>query len=66
MNNKVTRGQTYRLFKKMKEKLGQTFFSVRVIDLWNELNDTDSTVSADSVTAFNPFTANVPETQSTV
>jgi len=30
--------------------LRQKFFSARVVDLWNELDD--STVSADSVTAF--------------
>ena len=46
----VTRGHRYKLFKKMKGTLGQTFFSARVVDLWNELDD--STVSVDSVTAF--------------
>jgi len=34
----------------MKGTLGQKFFSSRVVDLWNELDD--STLSADSITAF--------------
>ena len=48
--SKVTRGQRYRLFKKREGTLGQKFFSARVVDLWNALDD--STVSADNVTAF--------------
>ena len=39
----------YKLFKKRKGTLGQEFFSARVVDLWNELDD--STVSVDNVTA---------------
>ena len=38
------------LFKKRKGTLGQKFFSARVVDLWNELDD--STVSVDNVTVF--------------
>ena len=41
----------YKLFKKWKGTLGQKFFNARVVDLWNELDD--STVSADNVTDFN-------------
>src|SRR6218665_1639799 len=48
--SKVTRGHRYKLFKKRKGTLGQKFFSARVVDLWNELED--STVSVDNVTAF--------------
>src|SRR6218665_3258811 len=48
--SKVTRGHRYKLFKKRKGTLGQKFFSTRVVDLWNELDD--STVSVDNVTAF--------------
>ena len=40
----------YKLFKKSKGTLGHTFFSARVVDLWNELDD--STVSVDNVKAF--------------
>ena len=40
---KVTRGHIYKLFKKRKGTLGQKFFSARVVDLWNALDD--STVS---------------------
>src|SRR6218665_3970802 len=47
---KGTRGHRYKLFKKRKGTLGQKFFSARVVDLWNELDD--STVSVDNVTAF--------------
>src|SRR6218665_2299146 len=48
--SKGTRGHRYKLFKKRKGTLGQKFFSARVVDLWNELDD--STVSVDNVTAF--------------
>ena len=48
--SKLTRGHIYKLFKKRKETLGQKFFSGRVVDLWNELDD--STVSLDNFTAF--------------
>ena len=48
--SKITWGHRYKLFKKRKGILGQKFFSVRVIDLWNELDD--STVSVNNVTAF--------------
>ena len=48
--SKVTRGHRYKLFKKRKGTLGQTFFSARVVDLWNELDD--NTVSVDNVTVF--------------
>ena len=41
--SKGTRGHRYELFKKSKGTLGQKFFSARVVDLWNELDD--STVS---------------------
>jgi len=41
-------GHRYKLFKKRK---GQKFFSPRVVDLWNEMDD--STVSVDNATAFN-------------
>ena len=37
--SKVTRGHRYKLFKKTKGTLGQTFFSARVVDLWNEFDD---------------------------
>src|SRR6218665_3301523 len=47
---KVTRGHRYKLFKKRKGTLGQNIFSARVVDFWNELDD--STVSVDNVTAF--------------
>ena len=43
---KVTRGHGYKLFKKRKETIGQKSFSARVVDLWNELDD--STVSVDN------------------
>src|SRR6218665_2406714 len=46
--NKGTRGHRYKLFKKRKGTLGQKFFSARVVDFWNELDD--STVSVDNVT----------------
>src|SRR6218665_2030143 len=48
--SKGTRGHRYKLFKKRKGTIGQKFFSARVVDLWNELDD--STVSVDNVTAF--------------
>ena len=48
--SKVTRGHMYKLFKKRKGTLGQKFFSARVVDLWNWLDD--STVSVDNVAAF--------------
>src|SRR6218665_1051626 len=48
--SKGTRGHRYKLFKKRKGTIGQTFFSARVVDLWNELDD--STISVDNVTAF--------------
>ena len=48
--NKATRGHRYKLYKKPKGTLGQRFFSARVVDLWNGLDD--STVSVDTVTAF--------------
>jgi len=38
------------LFKKAKGSIGQKFFSARVVDLWNVFHE--STVSADSATAF--------------
>ena len=38
------------MFKKRKGTLAQEFFSARVVDLWNELDD--SNVSVDNVTAF--------------
>src|SRR6218665_2772809 len=47
--SKVTRGHRYRLFKKRKGTLEQTFYSARVVDLWNELDN--STASVVSVTA---------------
>src|SRR6218665_2803620 len=37
--SKVTRGHIYKLFKKRKGTLGQTFFNARVVDLWNALDD---------------------------
>ena len=48
--NKATQGHRYKLFKKPKGTLGQKFFSARVVDLWNSLDD--STVSVDTITAF--------------
>src|SRR6218665_1671572 len=48
--SKGTRGHRYKLFKKRKGTIGQKFFSARVVDLWDELDD--STVSVDNVTAF--------------
>ena len=48
--SKVSRGCRYKLFKKWKGTLGQKFFSARVVDLWNALDD--STVSVDNLTAF--------------
>src|SRR6218665_487166 len=48
--SKVTRGHRYKLFKKRKGTLGQKFFSARVVDIWNELDD--CTVSVDNVTVF--------------
>src|SRR6218665_3204327 len=48
--SKGTRGHKYKLFKKRKGTIGQKFFSARVVDLWNELDD--STVSVDNVPAF--------------
>jgi hypothetical protein len=48
--NKATRGHRYKLFKKPTGTLGQKFFSARVIDIWNGLDD--STVSVDTVAAF--------------
>src|SRR6218665_2458910 len=48
--SKGTRRHRYKLFKKRKGTLGQKFFSARVVDLWNELDD--STVSVDNVTVF--------------
>ena len=47
---KGTRRRRYKLFKKRKGTLGQKFFSARVVDLWNELDD--STVSVGYVTVF--------------
>ena len=44
------RGHRYKLFKKRKGTLGKTFFTARVVDLQNELDD--STVSVDNGTAF--------------
>src|SRR6218665_907757 len=44
--SKVTWGHRYKLFKKRKGTLGQKLFSARVVDLWNELDD--STVSVDN------------------
>ena len=44
--SKVTRGHRYKLFKKRKGTLGRKFFSARVVDLWNELED--STFSVDN------------------
>ena len=38
--SKVTRGHRCKLFKKRKGTLWQKFFSARVVDLWNELDDT--------------------------
>src|SRR6218665_546945 len=38
-SSKGTRGHRYKLFKKRKGTLGQNFFSARVVDLWNELDD---------------------------
>ena len=35
----VTRGHRCKLFKKRKGILGQKFFSARVVELWNELDD---------------------------
>jgi len=43
-------GQRYKLLKKRKGTLGQKFFNARVVDLWNELDD--STVSVDNVADF--------------
>ena len=43
--SKVTRGHRYKLFKKRKETLGQKFFSARVVDLWNALDDTKETMT---------------------
>ena len=48
--SKGTWGHRYKLFKERKGTIGQKFFSARVVDLWNELDD--STVSVDNVTAF--------------
>jgi len=48
--SKVTRRHRYKFCKKWKGTLGQKFCSARVVDLWNELDD--STVSVDNVTAF--------------
>jgi len=45
--SKATRGHRYTLFKIRKGTLGQKFFTARVIDLSNELDD--STISVDSV-----------------
>jgi len=56
-SSKVTRGHRYKLFKKWKEALGQKFFSARVVDLWNELDD--STVTAGIVTAFKRMLVNL-------
>ena len=50
--SKGTRGHRYKLFKKRKGTLGQKFFSARVSDLWNELDDSRPTVSVDNVTVF--------------
>ena len=50
--NKATRGHRYKLFKKPKGTLGQKFFSARVVDLWNSLDDSRPTVSVDTITAF--------------
>jgi len=48
--SKVTWRHRGKLFKKSKGTLGHKFFSARVVDLWNELDE--STVSVDNVTAF--------------
>ena len=48
--NKTTRGHRYKLFKKNRGAIGQRFFSARVVELWNGLDD--CTVSVDTVTAF--------------
>src|SRR6218665_3398749 len=48
--SKVTRVHRYKSFKKRKGTLWQKFFSARVVDLWNALDDT--TVSVDNVAAF--------------
>ena len=49
-SSKVTQRNRYKLFRKRKGAVGQKFFSARVVDLWNELDD--STVSVDNVTVF--------------
>ena len=48
--SKVTRGIDTNYLRKRKGTFVQKFFSARVVDLWNELDD--STVSVDNVTAF--------------
>src|SRR6218665_2258864 len=48
--SKGTLGHRYKLFKKRKGTIGQKFFSARVVDLWNESDD--STVSVENVTVF--------------
>ena len=45
-----TRGHDKKLFKKRVGRYKQHFFSARVVDRWNELDD--KTVSATSVNAF--------------
>jgi len=44
-SSKVTLGHMYKLFKKRKRTLGQKFFSARVADLWNKLDDSTVTAS---------------------
>jgi ribonucleases P/MRP protein subunit RPP40 len=48
--NKATRGHRYKLFKKPRGTIGQRFFSARVVEMWNGLDD--SAVSVDTITAF--------------
>src|SRR6218665_985704 len=42
--SKVTRGHRYK-FKKRKGGLGEKFFSARVVNLWNELDDSTTCFS---------------------
>jgi len=43
--HKATLGHRYKLFKKPEGTLGQKFFSVRAMDLWNGLDDRAVAVS---------------------
>lgn len=45
-----TRGHRYKLYKKQEKTLKKSFFSSRVVDVWNGLKD--ATVAADSMTSF--------------